>query len=343
MGDQIHAARLEKGKNELEKYKKACINAKDSKEPEPEKPKKLMLYIPADNSKSGLVELADDNDGRAILYETEGDTLADALKTEHGGFSDVLRKAFHHEPVTFFRRTGKEYKEIKRPQVAVLLSSTQDQYLRLIPNAQNGLFSRFIHYHLTPCRDFKDVFDPKKRDYPETFGKLGKEFLGVYTELEKLADPIKFELRENQQTRFLAVFKEWKNEIGENVSDDLDGTVNRLGLICFRVAMLLTALRSFGEGDYSPTMICEDQDFDNALTIVDVLKRHALAVYWDLPRPTVSKDATKFENELTEKAAQVAQCKRLKDAGESYAQIALKVLGKADAANKTKVYRWLNR
>lgn len=341
LGKAVHARRKEISANLLAQYKQDCIEAKENKQPEPEKPGNKMLFIPANISKSGFVELLTDNDGTGILFETEGDTLADALKTDYGGFSDVLRKAFHHERISFYRRTGSELREVESPHLSVVLSSTLDQYQKLIPTIQNGLFSRFLHYHLTPCRDFKNVFDHGKRTYPEHFDQLGQTLLGIYTYLETLPAPIEFEMREHQKARFLAVFGEWKKEVGEYVSTDLDGTVNRLGLICFRLAMLFTALRNFAEGDYTPTMLCSDQDFGNALRIVEVLKRHALAVYYDLPRPTVSREAVEFEKELTDKAAQIAQCKRLKDGGMSYAEIAKTVLG--DAKQRSKVHQWLNR
>ena len=88
-------------------------------------------------------------------------------------------------------------------------------------------------------------------------------------------------------------------------------------------------------------MICDDVDFENALQIVEVLKRHALTVYYDLPRPTVSREAAEMERDLQDKAVLIAHCKRRRDAGESYAQIALAVLG--DAKQKSKVFQWLNR
>lgn len=341
IGKAVHARHKEISAGLQTKYKQDCIEAKENKEPEPENPGIKLLYIPANNSKSGFVELLHENEGRGILFETEGDTLADALKTDYGGFSDVLRKAFHHERISFYRRTGREHREIEMPRLSVVLSSTIDQYQKLIPNIQNGLFSRFLHYNLAPCHDFKDVFDRRKCTYPEYFEKLGQTFLDIYTYLDTLQTPIEFELREHQKGQFLAVFDEWKKEVGEYVSTDLEGTVNRLGLICFRLAMQFAALRNFGEGDYSPNMICADTDFKTALQMVEVLKRHALDVYYDLPRLKVSREAAEMERELHDKAALIAQCKRRRDAGESYAQIALSVLGNAN--QKSKVFQWLNR
>lgn len=41
-----------------------------------------------------------DNHGWGVIFETEADTLTQALKTDYGDYSDGLRKAYHHEPIT---------------------------------------------------------------------------------------------------------------------------------------------------------------------------------------------------------------------------------------------------
>ncbi|MBL7780821.1 MAG: DUF3987 domain-containing protein [Saprospiraceae bacterium] len=337
LGNEIHLKRKERSAKMLAQYKQDCIDAKENKLAEPEKPGDLMLFFPANNSKSGVVELLNNNGGTGILFENEGDTLADALKTDYGGFSDVLRKAFHHEPISFYRRTGSELREVETPHLSVILSSTPDQYQKLVPTIQNGLFSRFLHFFLTPCRDFKNVFNNSKRGYPEYFDELGKTFYKIHSYLETLSKPIEFELQVHQETRFLSTFSEWKKELGDMVSTDLDGTVNRLGLICFRLAMLFTALRHFGEADYPPTLVCTDTDFENALRIVEVLMRHALMVYYDLPRPRVSKDTLDFQNKLTEKADLFALCETLWRQGAKPLEIA-----KRTGIPKSTVYRFLN-
>jgi len=343
LGKAIHKHRREQSGLLQAEYAAACIEAKETKEPEPLKPGHKLLFIPADNSKSGIVENLDSNDGAGIIFETEGDTLADNLKTDYGGYSDTLRKAFHGEQITINRRGGGEFREIENPRLSVVLSSTVDQYQKLVPTIQNGLFSRFLHYRLSPTHEFKNVFDNSKRGYPEFFDELGETLLKHYLELEEnhKEAPIEIEFQKYQKEHFLKVFRGWKQELGENVSHDLDGTVNRLGLICFRVAMLLTAIRNFEQGDYSLKMEVHLVDFENAVRIVEVLKAHALAVFYDLPNPAVSKEAAVFEKELTAKKDAFISCQRLRALGKSYAEIAKEVLG--DAAQKSTVFRWLNR
>lgn len=337
LGNEIHLRRKEKSARMLAQYKQDCIEAKENKQAEPVKPGNKMLFFPANISKSGFVELLSDNDGTGVLFETEGDTLADALKTDYGGFSDVLRKAFHHERISFYRRSGSELREVEKPYLSVVLSSTTDQYQKLVPSIQNGLFSRFLHFHLTPCRDFKNVFKESKHNYPEYFDELGKRLFDIHSYLETLSKPIEFGMQEHQKADFVSIFGEWKKELGDMVSTDLDGTVNRLGLICFRLAMIFTALRHFGEADFPFALICTDTDFENALRIVEVLKCHALMVYYDLPRPPVSKNNVDFQNTITEKAELFTLCETLWRQGGKPLEIA-----KRTGIPKSTVYRFLN-
>jgi len=307
---------------------------------QPARPPNKMLFLPANNSKSGFLQLLHENKCRGILFETEGDTLAETLATDYGNFSDVLRKSFHHEESTFFRRGEQEYRPLEEPALSVVLSSTFDQMLRLIPTIQNGLFSRFLFYELPGNRQFRNVFDQRKQVYPEYFAQLGEHFLDLYNNLESREEPIAFSLHPNQQAEFVHRFGEWKDELGEFVGADLDGVVHRLGLISFRIAMIFSTLRAFGSGTLSDSLSCEQVDFANALTLVSALRKNAINIYYRLPRPNQPKEASEYERELVGKADKIATCRLLQAQGLTYAEIAKNVLG--DERKKATVWKWLN-
>lgn len=90
----------------------------------PEKPPQKMLFIPVNNSASGLLEVLSDNEGIGLLFETEGDTLFRALKSNIGPFSDTVRKGFHHEMTSLFRRKDHEHIEIRCPRFSGMFSGT---------------------------------------------------------------------------------------------------------------------------------------------------------------------------------------------------------------------------
>ena len=105
--------------------------------------------------------------------------------------------------------------------------------------------------------------------------------------------------------------------------------------------MILTALRNFDHADYSPVMVCEDVDFENALRIVDILRGHALGVYYELPQAPTSREAAAYQVELSQKAKDVARAKILKEQGKTYSEIAREIFG--DPFKKATIYQWLNR
>ena len=73
-------------------------------EDKPMEPLRKMFFIPANSSSSAFIQALADNDFTGVIFETEADTLAGTFKKEWGNFSDVLRKAFHHENTSLFRR-----------------------------------------------------------------------------------------------------------------------------------------------------------------------------------------------------------------------------------------------
>ncbi len=346
LGMKIHTARLQEYvialklyNQKLQQYKKDLkrfLNDKAEIIEQPEEPlppPQTMLYIPVNNSKSGMFQLLDENQGRAILFETEGDTLVDAIKQDYGNYSDGLRKAFHHEEISFYRRSGKEFREIDNPSLSLILSSTFDQFQNLIPDIQNGLFSRFCYYILPPSRKFKNVFDKNKYDYPAYFMELGNEMTTLYDRLINLDTPIHFQFSDEQQPAFLSLFQEWKDEFAEFVSDDLDGTVNRLGLIFFRIAMILSTLRSYEEDGLLQEITCSDLDFSLALSITETLKQISLRLFYWFPeiKPNTKK------SDFKKKAKQIDEAIKLRSSGTSYRNIS-KILN----LPRSTIYRWIN-
>src|SRR5690606_14575639 len=103
-------------------------------------------------------QLLADNGGQGLILETEGDTLAQTFKTDYGNYSDGFRKAFHHETISYFRRTDREYVDIENPKVSAALSGTPSQVGSLIHTCENGLFSRFMFYCLNTKGVWKNVF-----------------------------------------------------------------------------------------------------------------------------------------------------------------------------------------
>lgn len=299
---------------------------------EPQMPQHTKLYLPANASKTAVMQLLKENDGRGIIFETEGDTLADMLRQDYGNFSDVLRKAFHHEPVSYYRRANNEDVAIQHPCLSVVMSGTHDQLRKLIPTIENGLFSRFCFYILQTQQGFKNPFDTKDTHRLQYFEQVSQQLLDQYRALERLSTPVTFCLTEEQQQSFVHLFAEEKADISQNIGQDLEGTVNRMGLIAYRIAMILAATRLHGRLTGGSTIYCSTPDFENAILITRHLMQYSLNVYSALRKPTLQLQATS-------QAAQIEECCRQHSLGNSLRAIAFNLLG--SRSKKSTIENWV--
>ena len=259
----------------------------------PVKPPEKLLIIPANSSATGVFELLAENEGRGLIYETEGDTMVQALKSDYGNYSDGLRKGTHHEMISYYRRTDREYKEIEEPCISVVMTGTPKQVFALIPSAENGLLSRFIFYRMNIRPDWKDVFaSGDDNSLKEHFNKLGQEFFSLHKALNE-KPPIQFCMTQEQHTQFNAFFSQIQEKYLMLQGVDYIATVRRLGLIAFRIAMIFTALRISESGDFSQRQYCSEDDFQNTLAMIRILVKHSSQVFSELPaddKPTKPKD-----------------------------------------------------
>lgn len=293
--EPIHKALREQNRAEFEIYQRELTEyaaAKGDKVnmEKPQEPTLKMLVIPANNSATGLFQILNDNKGKGLIFETEGDTLAQTFKSEHGNYSDGFRKAFHHETITYNRRKDREFVEIDMPRLSALLSGTPKQVSALIPNAENGLFSRFIFYFMNIRYEWKDVFAGESgQTLDHYFDHLGDQFHELYKCLQSQVKPMRFCLSVSQQKQFNSYFEQTQIQYIELCGEDYIGTVRRLGLITFRIAMILTALRIMDNGELRSPLVCSDTDFNIAMEIVKVLVQHAAHVFQQLPTDTAAK------------------------------------------------------
>ena len=271
--------RRDKYDGEMAAYKKA----KDETRQKPSYPLERMLFIPANSSASGTYLLLADNNGIGLIFETEGDTLTLAFKTDYGNYSDGFRKAFHHEAISYYRKTDREYVDIKAPRLSAVLSGTPKQIVALIPSAENGLFSRFLFYKIEMNPKWKDVFDKSVGGGLDNyFETLGLEFHEFYNKLNKGSE-IGFKMTPSQEVEFNKFFEDINAEYLELLGEEYIATVRRLGLSAFRICMTISALRLMDTRDFSGELICTDQDLHTAFDMVKVLIKHAEQVFSELP------------------------------------------------------------
>ena len=291
----VHKKLRERAVDLKQQYEMEMVeyNTKKGKEDgveKPAQPQEKMLFIPANNSTTGVFQLLSDNDGKGLIFETEGDTLAQAFKSDYGNYSDGFRKAFHHETISYYRRTDREYVDIEKPRLSALLSGTPKQVSSLIPGAENGLFSRFMFYFMNVHPVWKDVFaENSTLGLDNHFDELSKEYFALYTFLEE-QEEVHFQLTAHQKLKFNQFFSEIQSKYLGLMGNDYMATVRRLGLIAFRISMIFSVLRIIDSKTYKKELLCNDVDFENAIEMVKVLIQHSSKVFSELPDERLSSD-----------------------------------------------------
>src|SRR5690606_30710586 len=81
---------------------------------------------------------------------------------------------------------------------------------------------------------------------------------------------------------------------------DYVATVRRMGVVCFRLAMIMTALRGMEEGNHSRVRQCENRDFNTVMAMVSVLLRHSSKVFSSLPEDRKRKVITRRDEAFLE-------------------------------------------
>ncbi len=285
---------------EINKYNQEKKDNPDTPKPVP--PPEKMLFLPANSSATGMFQLLDDNEGKGLMFETEGDTLANTFKSDYGNYSDGFRKAFHHEEMSYYRRTDREHVEIESPRLSTVLSGTPKQIVNLIPDAENGLFSRFMFYHLDLKAEWHNVFDMNyDNGLSKHFTEIGILFYEHFEYLKKL-EPFQFILTPRQIEAFNHFFQLKQQWYIEHVGDDYTATIRRLGLIAYRIAMVLSVLRIERTGVLTDKLECSDQDFEITTNIIETLFKHSEFVFHTiqqnrgLPQITLKKQEEFFKH-----------------------------------------------
>ena len=312
LAEPIHQALRDKYDELKGQYESAlaayAVNRKNTLETPPKEPPFLTLFLPANSTSTVVYQVLAQNSGVGLLFETEGDTLANAFKSDLGNYSDGFRKAFHHEMISYLRKKDLEYVELGKPKFSAVLSGTPQQILNLIPDAENGLFSRFIFYVMPTQLVWHDMFVSKDNTTAdEKFERIGRDFC---TLLKKLPDgPIQFTLSSAQGVQFNDFFRDTQSRYAAIFGEEIVATVRRLGLIMFRIAMILTVLRHIEEVPAKrkkslKKMVCTDVDYDTALAVIQVLLQHSAAVFQTLPRRTDHAAALKGRRQLSDAVRQ---------------------------------------
>lgn len=264
-------------------YDAYCQQMKANRQPvdtsrEPIEPQPVMPWIPANISRSMFIkQIAYNGKLGSFVLETEADALSVNRNTDWGDLSMLLRAAFHHERISM-SRNGENKKdgmeEIDEPHFAIFLTGTPDQFVRLMGDAENGLYSRFCIYTFSEREKWHSPA-PSSRNV-----NLKQYYAGLSETLMKYAlflreHPASFNLTEEQWARFNAQMAPLLDKALDYGFENEPSVVKRLGLILYRIAMTLSAVRKAEREIGSRDFYCNDDDFETALEIVVTCLEHS--------------------------------------------------------------------
>ena len=284
IGNGIHEALWDRYKDELQVYD----SLPEEEKKKAQKPKLIKFFIPANNTSARLIQSISVNRFLGILMDTEADTLTNANKAEHGHFSEILRKVFHHESIEYERKLNDEYLCINNPAFSIIMSGTPNQIQRMVSDIENGLTSRFMYYKFVSTCGWDDVF-AKGQDLSHVFKSASVDLYNLsnhflFTFLENTDSEILFDLTDSQKKSLNEWFSEKTESLESLYGPDIKASVYRLGLIVFRIAMILSIVRKVEDlGNSSvvqiKSIVCGDRDFETAMAIISTLLHHTVDVY----------------------------------------------------------------
>jgi hypothetical protein len=245
-----------------------------------QKPIRKSLFIPANTSVSKIMEMLAANERFGIIFETEGDTLSGALKTEWGNFSDIIRRCFHHETLSLARKGNDEFIEVDNPHLSILLTGTPKQVSNLIDSVENGFFSRLMFYDFHANPVWKSQLSKYNRPPLDIFFEtVAEQFYTIWVNHEKVSDTF-VTFTDDQIFRIDEFFKNKQELLLRIYGQDIIASVHRSGVVCQRITMILSALRFLENNKILPqTLLVSEQDLDTSLNIIDTLLDHLQIVF----------------------------------------------------------------
>ena len=244
-------------------------------------PVERRLVFPGNITKPGLLQLMNENPDGGLIFETETDTMGYALKMDYSDYSDVMRKAFHHEIVNSYRKTKSEFIEVLDPHLSILMTGTPKQILGIIHNAEDGLFSRILYYSYATKSEFRNPFPTGSSELEESIPSVSEHLFHIWSEWQSRTALVQFKLTDTQEERMKEIFINWHSD-AEKIYGHVGITIiRRYGIIFFRLCMVLTILHLPNANEI---ILCRDKEFETALELIKTIREHAFRTMQIMPK-----------------------------------------------------------
>jgi hypothetical protein len=334
-------------RDEYERAKRSKVAAAEPPGPEPEP---LFVEAADDTTLGSLYDaLAANHDDGVGIFTTEGDGLSGANKKEHGGFSYLIRKAFHHERAIEGRR-GTGRRKAEHPRLAIVATGTEDQFRRMLDSVEDGMYSRFGVYAFEAPLDYRSQRPrPGSRDVVDFTEKKSQHALALWATLrnrrfpsdEAKARTLFFDVPPHLWDRIDNAFDNLNTALfaQPGVSPYLSATVRRGALIAFRIAGVLALWRAYDRGDdlaNAQHIQASDEDVEAAILLATTYAEHALMQAADLGGARAAEAGADSAHRMS------GQQRAFLDAlPEVFGRTEMLVAAEAVGAHQSTAYRWV--
>jgi hypothetical protein len=286
LGDVLNKELIEQSKRGKENFEAMP----DERKAELSPPKDRCLFIPANSSSRAIYDTLEANGGSGLLFESEIDTMLNATGQEWGNFSDITRKAFHHEALSINRKSEKFF--IDNPRLSICITGTFDQFKAMFESAENGHFSRYALYTFDVPRKWQSHRPTKNsRALDDSINTASETLFRLWQTLNRRNKPLYVDLLDEQWQMIDDTFAEKMQIIDDlDLSKYLHASNNRAAVLALRMASMFAVLRAY---ETNPDKIegaeyinPENADMVAALWLADTFIKHAIRLYNLLPNAT---------------------------------------------------------
>lgn len=273
LGKGIDEYLRKKFKIEYAIFKKADENSK------PVPPVEKKFFIGSDSSNIALASQMYRNENFGLMFDSEASSLAQMFKNDWSNSRNILLKSFENESQSINRKSWEECFTIPRCFLSLVLSTTPNQLPKIIGSIESGLYSRFLIYYFNGEVVWKDFFSTEGDCLEPVFEAAAAVLLKMYKANE--SGPVcTISLSEVHRNEIFKYFKGRLKEFHQEYDDQLLANVRRFCVMYYKIAMILTTIRTYQQVEILPEKLTiNEDDHRAALLIVDTLLEHVKIVY----------------------------------------------------------------
>src|SRR5690606_38574409 len=242
------------------------------------KPPYRLHLISTDITSSMWMLQVQDNDGYGLMFDTEMDGLINSNNNNLNSFTDKLRKIYENETLSLMRKTDRERILIEEGKMSMLLSGTPRQFFKLVPDTENGLFSRIIPIKFNGRSTWMSSYEANSINYEDYFDQIALKISELFQILYKSDIQFRFEFTQSQLEKLDEEFKIRLKNVMDIAGIDGRATVMRLGAITLKIAIIFSTIRAFENNKLNEHNFCEDVDFETALTLSGFVLQNVIKI-----------------------------------------------------------------